>query len=651
MKNRILALTALLGASCGSLFATVTELRTPLMVVQDFGPSHYRLGPVDEDACWSFDTFFALYARRADRGFGNVCGTTRCTSSLSTLFFGADQFAVIQSFAGGMGSVPGNIFVNISTITPSFHYTEKGLAAGFHVESDMGCGWRAGARGVLPFNMSRIDLDLDCQPLENAAAPVLEVQQRVDPQIPVPAGTTLVPAGVSAGTNVVLNPLTTTAAVYAYRLDLLTALQRLGLNQSLVNYANPNFSNDITINSVDITNVTTKSNQTIPPTTFTNPAGVFSFTLGFPQNATRSVYAVRSTDGTITSILPALTGNYTEPQGAITAFAPDEWSIARDVAPDASVNADGSGGVNGNRLAFNTGTNYSALGANPAAQRQLYIIPNSNGFGQLLPIASQIKQAVDNIIALEVTTLGTNPALLFLQQNCIDLCSANRRRFNGLGDFDTDIYIAYDREDMCGCGDASAELYLGVRWPTGRRVCNPGYVFQIPSGNNGHYEIKGELDLYWRPFDWLGIHTYVAGYYALPRVELKAASFLGATIKNIGPAVSARVSWAHVVYHLDATFFSPCFCDLGVMVGYELYAKGRDKVCFCNATALDFNGTPQLLDPNILQFGTNAFSNKIRGEVFHRWDCIDLFVNASQVVSGRNIFKETEANLGVQIWW
>ena len=48
---------------------------------------------------------------------------------------------------------------------------------------------------------------------------------------------------------------------------------------------------------------------------------------------------------------------------------------------------------------------------------------------------------------------------------------------------------------------------------------------------------------------------------------------------------------------------------------------------------------------------TNSLSNKLRGEIFYRAHYFEIFGGGSQMVSGRNIMKETEAHIGLAIYF
>lgn len=658
MNKRVLKVAALVSiVACGALRAT-TELRTPLSVVKDFGPFHYRLEPVNPDDCWSWDIFGALYQRRADKAFSNARKTdgsqkfsTRDTVSLAETFFGQETFTGIDAFAHIAGQacpvVVGNPFMSFAKISPVFHYTERGFVAGGHIEYDFGecSNWYVGARAALPFKNIRVDRDLSCNKLEEGLEDVmLQVLQRVDPTIPVPQGTVLTrvtpagnPNGAAAGDPTVINnPDGNIRSVYAYRLDFLTALRMPGTSNSVVHYGS-GAADHIQIAGVDITTVAQQVAET-KEAFFTNAqsgqnAGTFAFTLNYPQKATRHVYALRSDDGTLTGV-----------QNTIFNNATSEVAIARDLAPTGGVLIDaGTNGTNGQTLAFAAATDYAPLAGNCDAQSELFIIPNSRGTGEVMPDGAAIGATIDYIIKSSLSSFNTS-ALGFLESKGIDLC--HNQRVSGFGDLDTDLYLGYDFTE-CFYG----EFAVGARWPTGKKMKDAGLVYYQPTGNNGHFELKAQGDLGWQPTHWAGLHVNASYSHVFSRTEKKAAAFKGATVKNIGPNIDAKVSYGYFVGHFDVTLFHPENCNLGLAVGYELYAKRKDKVTFATAMAKDLNGDLKPLDETILEKDTNAVSHKIRGEMFHRWNYCELFIGASRAFAGRSVLKETEAHVGIGIYF
>ena len=137
--------------------------------------------------------------------------------------------------------------------------------------------------------------------------------------------------------------------------------------------------------------------------------------------------------------------------------------------------------------------------------------------------------------------------------------------------------------------------------------------------------------------------------------EHRATPFAGATVVNIGPEFDVDVAWNYFTLQTDFNFFHPHNPDLGFVLGYELFVKGHDRVSTdcCQTTATDLLGRPD--QPINLELffkkHTNSLSNKLRGKIFYRAHYFEIFGGGSQMVSGRNIMKETEAHIGLAIYF
>src|SRR5207237_1839791 len=144
-------------------------------------------------------------------------------------------------------------------------------------------------------------------------------------------------------------------------------------------------------------------------------------------------------------------------------------------------------------------------------------------------------------------------------------------------------------------------------------------------GNNCHVVVNLGLDGGWKPCPWFAFEIRPYFYHACKRSERRAAPFTGQTVINIGPEIDVDVSWNYFNLRTDFTFFHPHNPDLGFMFGYELFAKGNDRVSLgscipCNnPTTTDLIGRPdQPINIEILEHGTNTLTNKLRGEIFYR---------------------------------
>jgi hypothetical protein len=134
----------------------------------------------------------------------------------------------------------------------------------------------------------------------------------------------------------------------------------------------------------------------------------------------------------------------------------------------------------------------------------------------------------------------------------------------------------------------------------------------------------------------------------------RCATFL----KNIGTPLCVDVSWDWFYGRLDLTIFHPYNDELGITFGYEFYYKSKDHIDFsCCSTAgsavlvKDLLGQIGTVDFCAMERNTQVFSNKFYGEIFNRWGFFELFAGASQIIAGENVMKETEAHLGLRLYF
>jgi len=624
MKQNKLIIAILLSA-VGFGGVQARTISTPLPLYQ--GYAHYpinRWDPVDNCAGMVFNLWGAGYSRTADEAFGpktdasSGCGDRNtnndCSSAssggacplpfastgltcgasninnetLTQLIFGKSSFAVGESFAGGVaGSTgSGNPFVTLSILSPQYDYREQGAFFGMELGKRFGCHkrWRSGLRARVPYR------DIDMQ--ESCAGEGGESNttgQTVADFYQVRQETN----------NFGATPVTN--QVFAARLDFLSLLNRIPLNVTggtdpLVRYS----STGLTIGG--------------------QPLDTALVVLG----ESPFVEAIDSTNGSI----PASQRWGNLPESGSTGIA-----------------ADGTGLINLQRGRFVTGTNYTILGASPAAQSQLWIVPDVGGAlstspGVVLPGATTVADEIANAVN---SLGGANASVVpFLQANGIKFCQGGRRK--GVGDLDLEWYLGYQR-----CTNMWAELLFGVRVPTGKKHINPLLLVEQPLGNNGHVELRPGLLFGCDRWKHVKFHMDLTYSFVLQRIEHLPASFLGATIQNLGPDTLGKVSWHYFWGLFEATFLHPQNDALGATLAYEVYAKQSDKVCFCQKQAADFNGNLQTLDPRILACNTNRIAHKVRGELFCAAKCCNLFAGFSHTIAGRNITKDTDWYLGLTV--
>jgi len=633
---KTLLITGIAG-SCLQLLATTGELRTPLH--NDF-PFHYPLVHVDKnedankDADWSLNCFKSGYVRSADAGFDRCHGTKKVP--LAQLFFGKSAFKPQEAFSDATVDSRTCPALQYIVMKPNFKYRERGCHLGFQAEyRKEDSKWRFGGSLSIPFKVIELERNV-C----SANMTLVEGQEGVDEgegldlsNVVCRRNETLV-ANISNSNKLGRD---TDAVVPAYRLDFLTALSRSN-GMPMVEYGN----GWLKIAGVEVAMYNTGGGARNPSVVaLKNDDG----TCPSDQYATPN-----ETAGGIEGATTRLNGNYVSSLGAIAG----------------SVSADP------NRAPFLAGTDYSALAAD--AQGTLYIVPtyislmdtdptkapniNTRFEVEAVQIMNAIEEAIDDL-----QEDGISMAEQFFFNNGVHFCQVfdgcRGARNMGIGDLDLDVYVAWgDIEDYW------AKLILGVVFPTGRKICDAGLLLAQPTGNNGHFEFKAGLAGGWLPLDWLGIHADLAYNHVFEATEYRGAPFQGATVKNIGPTVAAKVKWGYFTGHLDMTVFHPENPDLGCVLGYEGYYKRCDKVKLCSNYAKEFplragcsltgtilNDDLEKLDACILAKDTERASHKVRCEIFHRWDYCELYGGCSYVFAGKNIMHETEAHIGIGIYW
>jgi len=311
-----------------------------------------------------------------------------------------------------------------------------------------------------------------------------------------------------------------------------------------------------------------------------------------------------------------------------------------------ALGADGQG-ANDQVLFFETNVDYAGqLQKDRDAQGTIFITPRSDVNTGVITASSQaILTTIQTLLNTDL--IPSEPASAFFLENGIDLTGYSR--VVGVGDLAAEVYGG-----VCNYDNWFADGIFGIQIPTAKRQEHANQIFYKPAGNNGHAVIKLGLDGGWKPRPWFAFEIRPFYFHAFKRHEHRAAPFAGATIVNVGPEFDVNVSWNYFTLQTDFSFFHPHNPDLGFVLGYELFAKGKDHVSTdcCQSTATDLLGRPnQPIDLENLERHTNALSNKVRGEIFYRAHYFEIFGGGSQMVSGRNIMKETEAHIGLAIYF
>lgn len=606
---------ALLSATWFAAEARQIQLPPVVVGMQD-GYIHYKEPrPKDDEACWNYDLWANANATLADRG--HTTKDNRKTESLTGIWFNQDSFTLLEAFAPGSYS-PLYPALGVFRVTPKFNFSQQTANFGITIERGLCCGkYRVGLRATLPVRHVRVQQD-DCCDL---AETLDDVRVLVNEQ---------------AQTNRNFNPpdgLTIVKESYAYRLDFLASLPYEANNASILNrivlFSDPNrlgrismAAQDMTGSSMDEVDVTANSVAAGQPVhvILSDKIPNLPFSLvNAPETA--SANQVLPSE----SQLPILVGDGT------SAFA---------------VANDGSGNE---RARFDASQDYTALGNNPVQQRRLWVVPTTR---------NAPTNATPPTNAATPTTFIKDESAQTLET---DVEQIVRNGIRSVEDFLTASGLTFDSQQMSGLGDLDAALYFsrqgcwwyaevwgGMLCPTGRKIKNPGQLLLLQStGNNKHWEGRVGLTFGMEPTDWFNFT--LGGYYshAFKHKENVAASFQGATVKNIGPATTANISWGYFVGNADFTFRVPCNPFVGFTFGYSPYVKQKDKVKFTETTLPDLFGVTQTLDASVIEKRTNVVSHSFRAEGFMQTCYGEVFAGFSRVFAGKNSMHESTYYLGM----
>ena len=638
MKQRFLLIAILTAFRIDMLFAVTSDFFTPFSFEQKPRTYvHYPILPeLEKCTDWDVDAFGVYYQRNACDAFGrnpdcvSSCGpcdnnnkVTSHTVPLAQLWFGKQCFTVADAFADGVISAPtGDPLISFVTFCPRFVYNERGVFIGVTANRyNLGCrkDWFLSGRIGLPVS-------------------IVEVVQRQGPnEICTPINPDIFDAIVSMQQEIPGNGNSSapidTKTVGIYRLDFLSTLQ-LPDGTPMVQYGT-------------LTPGSTSGNMRIAGQDITDNDG--QVTTQDPNHLRGPIYMYKQSSGKV----PFAPNGLTNEEVAIKPPVGQDLMISADAnvilpADGISGVADGQWGVFGGvslppNLAFDEQRDYAGnLGLNPAAQRQLFLAPvwdpSTGGW-------EEIGLVVENTITRVLEQLQfENPATLtFLCERGIDF--ARSECVTGAGDLFIDIWGG--KQKACWFADG----LIGFRLPTGSQIDDPRRIFAVPTGSNGHFAFKLGAEGGYMPRDWIGLKLEFFWNHFFDATEKRSAVFKGASVRNFGPCVDARVGWDTFILYADATFFSQRCCNLGWDVGYEFYAKTKDRFCFCAAEAADFTGVIKQLDNFFARENTNTQTHKLRAEIFNQWDCFQIFLGGSYIIAGKNALKETELHLGMKAYF
>ncbi|HEV2916356.1 MAG TPA: hypothetical protein VGW78_01270 [Candidatus Babeliales bacterium] len=541
-------------------------------------------------ADWQIRTLIGGYSRHAKSAFANRCDHMGHNSGALAALFFNKANFTMAQALGTNIPFPTLNPFLNSLVSPRIKYTDSGGTIMLLAEKQMCDDCSIGFRTQLPFKT--IKVKKTCSP---------------GPGSSILGGETI--NDVTVFREETVDGATVNS--FAFRLDFLSELPAdcalPGLAVPFVNYHNPSFPGlPITISNLDVTDNSNLNNLPLGPdnrnaVTVLQSDGVPAGTLGVNQ--------------AIVQTLPALSG-------------------------------DGSSLTPHGRARFLFANNYTPLGLDTQEQSDMWIVPTVDvANDELVSRARIIETQVKRLLGC----IQTSPEAFFCA--CAGDSFANQTE-SGIGDLDIDTFIRYY---PCDDMQLLLEGFIGFRFPTAQST-NPRAIFALPLGNNGHAEVKVGTHARWQPSDWFVANIDLLYAKVCSAQKKVAAPFRGSVVKNLGPLLCANVGWNYTQGHADATWYlvrTRCINSY-FHLGYELYYKAQDHICFNQFFARDCFGVRQPLNPCLLTRRTKQLSHKVYGDLALEWQPAQwvktiLFGGFNTVVSGNNVPKEHGFQIAVQL--
>ncbi len=576
------------------------EFRPPLYNAKKHDP--YIFKEQYDDYCWHIDLYADVFWRKADKAFFHKKINSSKKTSLATLFFCKPNFEFSESFANATVNLQTpqgrtNPFVT-TTVTPQFSYKDRGIIIGAEITKNICPEWQIGFDLHIPFRV----FDMKNKPTGPGSG--FWGGETADDVFIFTTDTV-------AGTDV---------ASFAFRLDALANLPLIctqdGLTFSLVSFNDTAFNPPrISVRGKDMTEDQALLLDQNPATVIKN-----------------------------TNTIPPQPFALTCPQAQ-----------ALDALSENGKSANGTLLQNNDRAQFVMANNYTELGQNTKTQKSLWAVPTVKNPPDVALVNNAIK--IRNIVK---ELLGcVNKSVQKTLSRCNIIITDQKHR--GVGDLDTHLFARYF---ITNCWFMHAGI--GLRLPTGKKS-DGNALLEIPLGNNGHTEIHLDYGMTSaiygilpESFGYTTVHANVEYAYVTPRTEKIPASFIGATVKNLGPIVSAKTSWHYITANFSKYWHpinTDCH-DLAIGWNYQVYHKTIDHISFKEKTITDCIGNINQTDARVALKNTSQTAHTLGFDIQYYFNAHDycwwvdgmhVFGGAHFVVGGRNIPKERGWHVGFKI--
>ncbi len=599
------------------------DYRSPSL--NERGPLRYLFAEDKPKENHTVDLWSGFSSRQADRAFTDELGTK--TDHLSRLIFNKSDFRVTEIFPNLLIKQTEEFYnplLRTARLSPRVDYNERTFTFGARWTNSVNDGQgRVGIRAVVP--IKRIDIkNVD----QDFVAHGADLEDVVSVQLPGAVGTTL------ASTNPAI----------MVRMDFAESLIQSSSRNQALNYG--------------------KLSTAIQPKIGASQISFASSTS--VTDIQKDVAIVRSPEGHIPR-LPDVSAVVVETTG--------DGSSPTVASGITLIPLAGNGIVDfGHTYFFSTTTDYSGLDDNPDVTTQGAILD---------PVArlalQEIKEQLwlipfkSNTATVEGTQAGSSMKILNdlagqVTQNTLAWIQERGTQFAtdwkaGFGDIDVDLFYEHDLTDKM-----HAEVMAGVRIPSGGGQHYANNPYKVRLGNGGHWEIRTGGAYRYKPAGLLNVHAEAYYSWVLNGRETRPATFKGANIKNLGPAINADVDWSYFVGRINLSTFHSRGRALSNVIGYEFYWRGREHVQFDQVRMASWIGRDSLnglfdttipnnilvnqqeLDANVSTLNTDAIAHKIRFETSFRMTTqCEIYLNSSYVFAGKNVPQELEARGGCNV--
>jgi hypothetical protein len=529
MKKRIWLSALALVATSG---IGASEFRAPLTA--QHGPLCYDIETKSDK--WTFHYWSTSYQRSAHKSFMKHSFKTK---ELPSVIFGKETFTLSESFQDASirnyYTTQRNPLLGITKFKPRASYTERGVVLGgqfeYPIYKEQG---RLGLRAHIPFRKVRVERDD-------------EGEARLSGE-----NESVVRNDVAIISNLAKNTSISLGGVNKYKLKLVDQMIYLEPGGKVVSAFRANAAN--TASGIYGTQYVKNKNANDHMSNAYGQQVPFTLIKSKKNPYGQKIGAVYWTNG------------------AFAADATQETQIRLN-GGDNSLKALPTSAAEmkeGEIYAFAQDSNYTNFSKSPGFE-DVWLVQVFGTFTRKPTSTSQ------GVTAFVETELGQNhlPVEQWLKRyGDFEITTMQRM---GIGDFATQLFYEHTLNK-----EWRFEGFLGMVMPTGgtsKYAHNP--YFNMGLGNGNHVELNLGANAGWEtPLDVLSMKAEAMFALVLKATEKRAATFKGATIKNIGPALDANVNWQYFKMGVDSTWHHPKRDTMCGTLGYELYYKLEDNIKF-----------------------------------------------------------------------